>query len=688
MRRLQKISDLFDFVHNEKNEPQLLQTQTDIYTLNFSELYWTHPDEAKSLQEYPEEWLDNFKAVYLTPSSYDGRPWQVRIVNFVESMDIRAIESSHIGQLIQVETIVVTATIPEATITVAVYECPACQGFIDVPQDGYELTPPDKCIYPGCTNRRGFKLRPEKCTYTDIQLLSLQERPEELPPGEIPEPLTTVLRGDLIRCASPGDRVKVVGIIAVKRAKRSSLDYTKILEANSVDVLNRNNIESRLTEERIQQIRAFSQQPDLEEKLITSYCPSIYGWRHIKKAILRCIFGGVDKDKQGSFVRGWLNCLLTGDPGIAKTAMLLFGKNVCQRGIYDTGRGVTGVGLTAALVKQDEKFILAAGTLALGDRGNVFLDEFEKMNKEDREVIHVPMENGIITVSKGGLKAQLNSRCSILAAMNPVDGRYNSFKTLLANLRRKPEDFPDSLVSRFDLIFIMVDDAKASMDTAVANRMLGLEQVNKRDYIPIDLLRDYISYTKHINPIISTEIKERIRGYYEEKRQEMRKDISKIFTPRQLESIERLIEARARMHLRTEATMEDLEDSLWLHEIYVNETWKDPYTKEVDTGPMMGITETSLQKQAEYVPRIIESMYTDGRGDIDATGERCVKKGALVDELIARSNGNIGRERAQDVIRLAIEKDYIWNPTVDKIKLSGVGRNQMLGAESETLNTR
>ncbi|MBU3942242.1 MAG: hypothetical protein KKF74_04995, partial [Nanoarchaeota archaeon] len=117
-----------------------------------------------------------------------------------------------------------------------------------------------------------------------------------------------------------------------------------------------------------------------------------------------------------------------------------------------------------------------------------------------------------------------------------------------------------------------------------------------------------------------------------------------------------------------------------------NETWKDPYTDEVDTAPMMGITETSLIKQAEYVPRIIEQMYRDGRGDIEATGERCVKKGSLVDELMARSDGKIGRDRAQDIIRVAIQKDYIWNPTIDKIKLSDSSKNQMLGSE-QTLNT-
>ena len=540
-----------------------------------------------------------------------------------------------------------------------------------------------------CGNRRRFKLLPEKCVYTDTQFIQLQERPEELPPGEIPEPLTTILRGSLIRCASPGDRVKVVGVVTVKPTKKSGLDFIKILEANSIIVLNRNNIETRLNEEKIQQIKALSQQPNLEEILIDSYCPSIYGWRYVKKAILRCIFGGVRKDKYGSTVRGDIHCLLTGDPGLAKTAMLLFGKEVCTRGVYDTGRGVTGVGLTAALVKIDEKFVLAAGTLALGDMGNVFLDEFEKMNRDDREVIHVPMENGIITVSKGGLKATLNSRCSIIAAMNPVDGRYNVYKTLLNNLRRKPEDFPDSLVSRFDLIFIMVDDAKASVDTAVANRMLGLEKVDRRDFIPLDLFRDYISYSKHVKPTIPDDIKQRIRTYYENKRQEMRKDQTKIFTPRQLESIERLVEARARMYLREEATMEDLEDSLWLHEIYVNETWKDPYTEEVDTGPMVGIPETSLRKQAEVLPSIIKLMYRDGRNEVDPTGERYVTQGKLIDEIISRSGGRIDKGRAMDIINLAKSDgiDIVYAYSYDKIKLSGPDENRMLGDEPTTLNT-
>ena len=480
----------------------------------------------------PEYILERIEA------AFDNK--KVRIINLATPMSVREVKAEHIGKLIQVEAIVITASIPDATIVEAVFTCPSCFTEIHEMQSGFELQPPLKCA---CGCRRGFKLQRDKSRRIDTQILQLQERPEELPPGEIPEPLTTILKESLIRSASPGDRIKVVGIVKAKPAKPGGLSDVKVLEANSIEVLNRNNVDVRLSEERIKQIVELSRQPNLEDILIESYCPSIYGWRHVKKAILRCIFGGVDKYKEGSFVRGWVNGMMTGDPGLAKTALLLFGKNVCQRGIYDTGRGVTGVGLTAALVKQDEKFVLAAGTLALGDRGNVFLDEFEKMNKEDREVIHVPMENGIIKVSKGGLNAMLNSRCGILAAMNPVDGRYNTSKTLLSNLRKKTEDFPDSLISRFDFIFIMVDEAKAEVDRAVAKRMLGLDSPNMSERIPLDLFRDYLSYSKHINPKIPTAIKEKMQEYYENRRQEMKTDITKIFTPRQLESIERLIEA-------------------------------------------------------------------------------------------------------------------------------------------------
>jgi len=676
--RLRTLSDLFDFVHNEKNEKQLCQTLTDTFILDYNELYWIHPDESKSLQDNPEEWITHFKATYLAPSSYDGRLWSVEIRNMVESTSVRDIDSNMIGKLIQIEALVVTATIPDATVVTAVYKCETCGEKIKINQDGFELKSPDKCY--SCDNRRRFKIVPEECIFIDTRQISLQERPEELPPGEVPEPLTTILKGDLIRVVTPGDRVKIVGVVKAKPVKRGSLDFTKILEANSIEVLNRNNIETKFDEERIQQIVALSQQPNLEDMLINSYCPSIHGWKHVKKANLRCVFGGMDKNKQGSFVRGWINGLMVGDPGLSKTAFLLFGRDVCQRGVYDMGRGVTGIGLTAALVKENDKFVISTGTLGKADRGNAFIDEFEKMSKEDRDIIHVPMENGIIPISKGGLRATINSRCSLLAAMNPIDGRYNISKTLTGNIRKKPEDFPDSLVTRFDWIFIMVDEIKSEVDEAVADKMLKLDDVNVKEIIPIDLLRDYITYSKHINPTIPRTIREKMRDYYKLKRQEMKNDISKMYTPRQLESLERMIEARARMHLRNEANEDDFNDTIWLQEIYINETWKDPYTGEVDTGPMLGITETSLQKQAKYVPRIVESIYADGKAEIDAQGERYVKEKTLTEELMARSGGKIDRYRAKDVIKWAIDADYIWDNKRGLIKLPG-DRNRMLGAD-------
>lgn len=684
-RRRRPLSDLFDFIHSEKNEKQLY-SQQNRFIVDFHELYDFSVAEAESLLTSPEKWLQVFREAYLAPSIFGGKKWDVEIRNLIIATKIREINIEHINKIIQLEAIVITAAIPDATIVTAVYECPICNESISVKQTSHELVPPNSCPLPGCNNRRGFRLRLEKCTFVDTQMIQLQERPEELPPGEIPEPLTALLKESLIRSTGPGDRVKVVGIIKAKQLKRGSLDHVKFLEVNSIEVLNRNAVESRLSEERVSQIKELSLNLELEDLLVNSYCPSIKGWGHVKKAIIRCLFGGVKKDKYGSSVRGDIHCLLTGDPGLAKTAMLLFGKDVCTRGVYDTGRGVTGVGLTAALVKIDEKFVLAAGTLALADMGNCFLDEFEKMYKEDREVLHVPMENGIITVSKGGLKAQLNSRCSIVAAMNPIGGRYNTYKTLVDNLRKKPEDFPDSLISRFDLIFIMVDNTKDSIDMEIAERMLNITKLNKQEIISIDLFRDYVAYSKQFKPTIPDEIKRMIADYYVQKRQEMRNDNTKIFTPRQLETIERLIEARARMYLRNEANEEDFKDSVWLHEIYINETWKDPYTKKVDTGPMMGIPEKSREIQAGYIPKIIELMYSNGRAEIDALGERYVTKGKLVDELIACSDGKVGRDRAQEIIQVAIDLDIIWPSSLDKIKLTG-DRNRMLGDKEQSLNT-
>jgi len=656
------LNELYDFFYDGDKYEKQLRASGD-YVIDFYDLYLYNADVAMALLNDPKKVIETIKGEYLPekevlPGVIVSR--ELRVKNLVEPINIRDIESIHINKFIQVECIVVTASIPESTITEAVYECPKCGARTTVTQIGFEEEKPFQCVKP-CYNKRGFKLLVDESEKEDTQIITLQERPEELPPGEIPEPLTAILRGTLTRAVTPGDRVKATGIIIMKKTKRSGLDYMKILQVNHIEALNRNHVEMSLTDEDEHEIMELSQRPDVESVLINSFAPGIYGWWSVKQGLLTGLFGGVRKKKGGIWVRGDNHILMAGDPGTGKTVMLQFAKEVSPRGVYDTGRGVTGVGLTAALKKEDDRFVLAAGSMALADMGVLCLDEFEKMNKEDREVIHVPLEQQIIPISKGGLKTTLNSRCAVLGACNPTEGRYNTYLTIPQNVK----DFPPSLLSRFDLIFIMVDRVNAEQDERMANRMLGLDEDDRPPMIPMEFLKKYIAYSKNVKPKIPREVKKHLKEYYKRKRKEKQNEGGIQLTPRQLESLERLTEARARMHLRAEASMEDAEKTIELFEIYVNETWKDPYTGKIDLNVLEGLPPDSRNLQVEALPSFIQYLQETGKGEEDLQGWY-ISRGDLVDAIMDGSN--IDRGRANDIIQIASDKDLIWFSAFDKIR--------------------
>jgi replicative DNA helicase Mcm len=455
------------------------------------------------------------------------------------------------------------------------------------------------------------------------------------------------------------------------------MEFVWILDANNVIVENKG-YDIELTEDEINQFREMSQDPNLMSKLVESFSASIFGWTHVKEALLLGIFGGVAKIKDDAEIRGNINVFLLGDPGTAKSQLLKYCHKIAYRSIFSTGRGVTGVGLTAALVKENERFILRAGTMALADMGVACIDEAEKMLKEDRDAVHTPMEQQIIPVNKGGLNTTLNARCATFMAANPTNGRYVQQKTVRENI----EDFPDSLLTRFDFIFVMPDIVNPENDEQITDTILQLNQEDKKKHISLTTLKRYIIYSKRIYPTIPEEVKERLKKFFLEKRSDTDNNTGLQISFRQLESLERACEAYARAHLRETVTMEDAEATIKLFEIYVRATWTDPFTGKIDMNVYEGIPAASRQQQADYVPNIIEHMYRDGKGVCDALGELFVRRGDLIKEL--ERLGQLDTFIANKVLDLAIEKDLVWG--IDKIKIKG-DRNRMLGDEEQSLNT-
>ncbi|MEM2275453.1 MAG: minichromosome maintenance protein MCM, partial [Thermoproteota archaeon] len=472
------------------------------------------------------------------------------------------IKSSLLGKLVCFEGVVVRASEIKSILVKGVFQCKTCGGIYEEPQTGLVLKPP-RCDVCGTSKLSNFELLQDRSEFMDYQEIRVQEKPEDLPAGVMPHSINLRLTGDLTDRVRPGDRVQITGVVIATpdRHPLKNLQYTTFslsIEVNYIEALMQELGEVTLTPEEERKIIEMSKDPWIYQKLIKSIAPSIYGLEEIKEAILLQMVGGVRRTyPDGVTVRGDINLLLIGDPGTAKSQLLKYVQRIAPRGLYTSGRGVTAAGLTAAVVRDKTgSFTLEAGAVVLADKGIAAIDEFEKMKAEDRVAIHEAMEQQTVSVAKGGIVATLNARTAILAAANPVYGRYDDSLNFSENV-----DLPPTLLSRFDLYFIIKDRPDKEADAKLSDHILQLhmEAYNYGDeIIPPDLLRKYLAYCKRIVPRLTPEATERIRNFFLQLRGSSQEANAPIpITPRHLESLIRLSVARARVMLRDEVTVED-----------------------------------------------------------------------------------------------------------------------------------
>lgn len=392
----------------------------------------------------------------------------------------RTLTARNLGNLVCLEGIVTKCSLVRPKVVKSVHYCPATgktmeRQYTDLTSfDAY----PSTAAYP-TQDEEGNPLQTEfgLSKYKDHQTLTIQEMPEKAPAGQLPRSVDIISDNDLVDLCKPGDRVQVIGSYRAMPGKQGGYTngtFRTLLISNNIALLSKE-VTPNITGEDVQKCKKFSKQKgNVFEVLGKSLAPSIHGHEYIKKAMLCMLLGGVEKNlPNGTRLRGDINVLLIGDPSVAKSQLLRYVLHTAPRAIATTGRGSSGVGLTAAVTTDQETGDrrLEAGAMVLADRGIVCIDEFDKMTDMDRTAIHEVMEQGRVTISKAGIHARLNARCSVLAAANPVYGRYNPYKTPMENI-----GLQDSLLSRFDCLFIMLDTIDVDSDRKIADHVVRMHR--------------------------------------------------------------------------------------------------------------------------------------------------------------------------------------------------------------------
>ncbi|MBT3743447.1 MAG: minichromosome maintenance protein MCM [Thaumarchaeota archaeon] len=624
-----------------------------------------HPDIESVFHENPDSILEAFSRAikeilqerfpkYAKKIEHEVR---ARIANYPVQRSLRQINAEVIGKITSVSGMVLRASEVKPLAKELVFVCPEGHRTDVLLGHGLTLTSPVQCSNPKC-NHRELGVEPESSRFIDVQFVRLQELPEDLPPGQLPHYLDVTVKQDLVDNARPGDRVVLTGVVRIEQEKMSGVSknssplYRLRLDGNNVEFLgggkkdkkSRKIQREEISTEDEKMIKSLSKSPDLYQQLIDSYAPHITGHEVVKESILLLMAGSTQRELQdGSKIRGDINIFLVGDPGTAKSEMLKFCVRVAPRGLYTSGRGSTAAGLTAAVVRDTNGiFMLEAGATVLGDQGLVCIDEFDKMKTEDRSALHEVMEQQTASISKGGIVATLNARTSILAAANPMYGKYDPFKNITENV-----NLPIPLLTRFDLIHVIRDKPSKERDTKIAQHIINLHTpkgIDQKSLIDSETLTKYLSYVKRIDPKLTKEAEEKILDYYMKMRTVEAEEMITV-TPRQLEGLIRMATARARLLLKTQVEEEDAERAIYLLQNMFENAGIDVNTGKVDLGVLQGRPRSEVSKIQLFMD-IMKSLEGEHKTPVDE--KQLVEELAKTEKFTEEEAKNFTRKMARD----------------------------------------
>ena len=683
------------------------QSDTPVLELTFHDLQAFDPEFAEDVLAYPSNILNSGRRTLNEICRERGEDIDciLRVGELPRDSrrDLRDVGSKDIGRLRSAEVIVTKISEIKPRIHRAVFQCEACDHTVEMIQDNErELKEPLRCppetgcgLSAGRSGETRFNLVMNISRMVNNQWIEVQEVPENVPSGAQPSRAHVLVEGELVNKHLPGQRV-VVNIIPVvhsevKRNRKTPM-FDIIYHMVSSEHESTPFTEIKITDEDRETILEISSRSDLLQLMQRSIAPSIYAtgvMHYVKRSLALQLFGGVSRLNQDSTrLRGDIHILLMGDPGVAKSQLLIYMSKLSPRGMYATGGGVSGAGLTAAAVRDDfsggGRFALEAGVLPLSDRGLAAIDEFDKISEEDRRTMHPAMEQQRLDISKGGVKATLNTRCSILAAANPTQGRFSKRGPNESVINSfKETGLPPALASRFDIIWMLRDEARVEDDERIARHILevrtrGISEAkideameydireaeeglifatgyDESEHLTIEFLRKYIAYAKrNIHPDLSVDAKALILEYYTNERQSFNRDdqygeVDVIpITPRALEALIRLTEAHARMFLREVANADDAKMS-----IAVFRHWREEAGIEDESELISGVS--VQQRNAAQVIRVTLR---------DIISERGV---ASMNDLLNRTaSKGITEYQVEDMISKMLQSGELFSPRNDE----------------------
>src|SRR3989344_928641 len=662
----EQIKTFRDFIE-QNYHPHLLEAVRkgeSFIKLDFTELLKFNTEIAEELLENPQELL---KAGEIAIKEFDLpkklNKFNIRFINLPESQKvlISEIRSKHLNKLLWVDGIVRNKTDVRPHVSASKFECPSCGNILSVLQLDQKYKEPTRC---GCGRKGKFKEISKELV--DGQGLVLEEAPDELD-GAQPKRINVFLKEDLVsplseRKTSPGSRIRLVGWVTevpiILRTGGQSTKYELIVEANSVEALHDENMSLLITEQDMEEIQKIAKLPEPLTILAESLAPSIYGHDKIKEAIILQLAGGCRKVRpDGVITRGDMHMLLIGDPGSGKSQLLKRIAQIAPKARFTSGKGATGAGLTASVVKDEflGGWSLEAGTLVLANRGFAIIDEMDKMGKEDTAALHEALEQQTISIAKANIQATLRCETTVLAAANPKFGRFDPYD-LIAN----QINLPPTLINRFDLIFPVKDLPNREKDETAASFILDFHKDPSKAVgkISTQLMKKYFSYIRNkINPKMSDAAIEEIKEYYVSMRSSGSVEEGGMksipITAMQLEALVRLSDAAAKIRIAKTVTKKDAQKAIELIDYCLNQIAKDTETGRIDIDRLGGSKLTITQRSSISMVKEI----------ISALEEQLNVKAIPVENIVeAAKEKNVSPEKVEETLEKLRRSGDIFEP--------------------------